>query len=238
MRFLRLTTLLGAAVLLGLAARCWTHEKMQHKKGAEGAMTTPMAPDTATRVPSKKSELAMLISKLKKPEYIHVLINPIPIFGMGLGLLFLVIARLRPADGLVEAGLAIIIATGAITFPTIMLGQKAYDRLYPTLPLDGQMWLDVHMDRAEKFQYLFYLAAVLAAGVLLTRRSRPLAAQRLMLATMAASGLCAGLAGLIAHAGGQVQHSEFRESAPPAGALKKAPAMTAPGREESPRHAH
>lgn len=238
MDFLR-RTVLAAAVLLIFAAPAWTHKGMEHKESAEGAMTMPMdSPGTGTARAASKSELAMFFSHLRKPEYIHVLINPIPIFGMGLGLLFLIIAWFRPAAGLAEAGLAIVIATGVVTYPTIKLGQKAYDRIYETIPLEGQMWLDVHMDRAEKFQYLFYLAAVLAAGVLLTRRSRPLAAQRLMLATMATSGLCAGSAGLIAHAGGQARHSEFRESAPPAGALKKAPAMSVPGREESPSHAH
>lgn len=122
-----------------------------------------------------------IFSKLTNPEYLHVLINPIPIFGMGLGLILLSVAWFRPAAGLAEAGPAVIIATG-----------------------------------------------------LLTRGSRPLAARRLMLATMAASGLCAGLAGLIAHAGGQVRHLEFRESAPPVGALKKARPDAGPQRETLP----
>ncbi|MBI4375420.1 MAG: hypothetical protein HY549_03125 [Elusimicrobia bacterium] len=221
------------AALFGLAPPGWAHEKMQHKHGQENTVTST-APVTMARTASSKSEIAMFFSHLKKPEYIHVLINPIPIFGMGLGLLLLLIARFRPAEGLLEAGLAVIIFTGLATYPTIKLGQKAYDRIYETIPLEGQMWLDVHMDRAEKFQYLFYLAAVLAAASLWTRKIRPKAHRRLLLATMATSGLCASLAGLIAHAGGQVHHSEFREGPPPAGSVRKAPPDPAPDSKEQP----
>lgn len=232
--FDRIIVVGALAALFSLAPPVGAHERMQHKEHAQPGVSAPAAPDAAARAGSPKSEIAMFFSHLKKPEYIHVLINPIPIFGMGLGLLFLLIAWFRPAEGLVAAGLAIVIATGLLTYPTVKLGQNAYDRMYQTLPLEGQMWLDVHMDRAEKFQYLFYLAALLAAATFWARRHRPAAVRRLMLATMATSGLCAALVGLIAHAGGQVNHAEFREGPPPAGALKKAPPMTHEERETVP----
>ena len=237
MKVLGRIILAGAlASLFSLAPPLMAHERMQHKKAPETGGTAAAAPDAAARAASNMTEISMFLSNLKKPEYIHVLINPVPIFGMGLGLLFLFIAWFRPAEGLATAGLVIVIATGLVTYPTVNLGQKAYDRMYETLPLEGQMWLDVHMDRAEKFQYLFYLAAALAGATLWTRKNRPVAARRLMLATMASSGLCAAVVGLIAHAGGKVNHPEFREGPPPAGALKKAP--PAPGRNEESGHAH
>ena len=181
-----------------------------------------------------KSELAMFLAHLKQPEYMHVMINPIPIFGMGLGLVFLIAAWLRPRMiGLAEAGLCIIIATGVITYPTIKLGQYAYDRIFETIPLDAQEWLDVHMARAERTQYFFYLAAILACLTLYKQRRNPESARRLMIATMAVSGLCAALAGFIAHAGGQVRHTEFRTGPPSARALKHAPPEAVPERKES-----
>jgi hypothetical protein len=223
----------------------WAHEG--HKKmsaGASASSGTAAMGDMPgmdqssgggmNMAPSEhKSEIAMFLSHLKQPEYMHILINPIPIFGMGLGLLLLLVAWVRPAAGLSEAGLAIIIATGVITYPTIKLGQYAYDRVFETIPLDAQEWLDVHMARAERFQYLFYLAAILAGLTLYKQRRNPELARRLMLATMAVSGLCAALAGLIAHAGGQVRHTEFRTGPPTARALKHAAPAAAPERKET-----
>ena len=232
--------LLALALLAFGSISLWAHES-HHKKspGVPPSSTTTAMGDTAgmagmTMPPAEhKSEIAMFLAHLKQPEYMHVLINPIPIFGMGLGLLLLIVAWVRPAAGLSEAGLAIIIATGVITYPTIKLGQYAYDRIFETIPLDAQEWLDVHMARAERSQYLFYLAAILACLTLYKQRRNPETARRLMIATMAVSGLCAALAGLIAHAGGQVRHTEFRTGPPTARALKHAPPESVPEHKES-----
>lgn len=53
-----------------------------------------------------------------------------------------------------------------------------------------------------------------------------------LVGTMAVSGLCAAVTGLIAHAGGQVRHTEFRTGPPTARALKHAAPQLAPERKE------
>ncbi len=233
--------LLAVAILFASGQiSLWAHEG-HHKKSQSVASSSTTAEigdmpgmQSMNMPPAEhKSEFAMFLSHLKQPEYMHILINPIPIFGMGLGLMLLLVAWVRPAAGLSEAGLAIIIATGVITYPTIKLGQYAYDKIFETIPLDAQEWLDVHMARAERFQYLFYLAAILACLTLYKQRRNPELARRLMIATMAVSGLCAALAGLIAHAGGQVRHTEFRTGPPTARALKHAAPESAPERKET-----
>jgi len=39
-----------------------------------------------------------MIAHLSKPEYVHVLLNPLPVYGLGAGVLGLVIALLLRTD--------------------------------------------------------------------------------------------------------------------------------------------
>ena len=75
--------------------------------------------------------------------------------------------------------------------------------------------MDVHMDRAEKYIYVFYATAVLALGALALARKSPKAFRALALCAAAAGMLSLGIGGWIARAGGQVSHPEFRTGGPP-----------------------
>lgn len=219
MRVLTVRSLLAGAVLT-LALPLSAHEKHQH---AAPKAEAPAAPAQAAPTREEhRSELGIVLSHLDKPEYWHVLINPIPIFGSGLGALLLLAALWRRSEDLRLAGLTVVLAVGVIVFPTVKAGQRAYDRIYETIPLEAQQWLDVHMERAETLQYVFYLAAILAAAALVARKKRPELFERLTRATLAATALSAALAGWIAHAEGQVTHDEFREGPPPTSAVLKA----------------
>lgn len=192
----------------------------------------PQPPSESATPRAPRSEIEVFRSHLGKPEYWHVLINPIPILGTGLGAFLLGLALWRRDERLEAAALCLIVLTAIITFPTIKLGQRAYDRMFDTLPLEGQEWLDVHMSRAERAQFVFYLAGALAAASLFGRRRGAFWAPRASQGALAATALAAALAGWIAHAGGQVRHQEFRLGPPPPGALKRSPAQPAPERKE------
>ena len=171
-----------------------------------------------------------MLSHLKQPEYIHVIINVMPLVGMGLGTALLLAGLWLESDGMREAGLALVVLAGVITFPTVKFGQHAYDRIYEQIPLEAQQWLDVHMSRAERLQWIFYLTAALAVWALAGSRKRKPSAVRQVQATLVAAGLCAALAAWISHAGGQVRHSEFRLGPP----LHNAKPMQQPHRHTEP----
>lgn len=201
-----------AALFLLACASAFGHER--HSQPAAGS--SPAALDApAVQAPrAPRGELEVFMSHLKQPEYLHVVVNPLPIYAMALGAVLLLAGLLRPIQGVREAGLALIVLAGASTLPTVLLGQRAYDRLYMQVDLEAQRWLDVHMSRAERLQWLFYATAGTGALALLaTRRGRP-AAGRLAQAALAGSAVCAAAAGWIAHAGGQVRHPEFRLGPP------------------------
>jgi hypothetical protein len=153
---------------------------------------------------------------LRQPEYVHVLLNPLPVYGLLVALIGLVIALLLKNRRAQIATLLLVFITSISAWPVYEFGQQGYDRLLAMTDDDGHAWLDEHQDRAEKLIYVFYALAVLSgAAVILPiwwpRSSVPLA---LLVALLAAATLASG--SYIAYAGGKIRHREFRnEPAPP-----------------------
>lgn len=214
------SAMLVCSLFMGPAGNALGHEGRRHH--APAATPEPRAVEASRPA---VAELAALRAHLRQAEYWHVLLNPMPPLGMAAGTLVLLAAFAAPA--LAEAGLGLIAAAGLAAGPVIWLGQRAYDRLFDLLPPDAQQWLDVHMERAEKTQFLFYLAAIVAlAGIVQARRGSK-SAKPLRLAALALGAACAAVSGWIAHAGGQVSHPEFRAGPPPASALRIVPSKAA-----------
>ncbi len=213
------TILLSCVFLASACLGVWAHEghtKPAGEKGMAGMEAMAKSMDEPSVQPSRpaQNELKVMMSHLKQPEYIHVIINVMPLVGMGLGAALLLVGLRLESEGMREAGLALVVLAGVITFPTVQFGQHAYDRLYEQIPMEAQQWLDVHMTRAERLQWFFYLTGGLAAWALVSSRKKKPAAVRQAQASLIAAGLCASLAAWISHAGGQVRHSEFRLGPP------------------------
>lgn len=137
-----------------------------------------------------------LIQRLSQPEYLHVLLNPLPSHGTMLGIIVLVvalIARNRPAQ--VAALGVIFFVSCASVWWVIRYGHQGYDRVYAMSYSDAQAWLDLHAERAEQWKWIFYAAAFSALlGMLLPwkkpKTATPLAVTSLVLAIL--SGLAGG----------------------------------------------
>lgn len=208
--------------LLGVAA---AHEGHHHHHEAE-EQAAPTTTAAVAPVAPPRSEFAMFLDHMTRPEYLHVLINPLPGAGMALGAVLLLIGLSRPKSGVTEVGLGVVLGAGVMAFPTIKLGQRAYDRIFDALTPNAQQWLDVHMARAERLQLVFYAAAVVAGWALVQARRRSSGARTWTVASLVLALACVGLAVWIAHAGGQIQHSEFREGPPPASAMQIVPTQS------------
>ena len=209
-----LVAVIVASLRLSVSAHEGHHQKPAGQEGHE-AMAQPSLEEPGVQPPREaKSEFKVFLSHLRQPEYLHVIVNPMPLVGMALGAALLLAGLRLGSNGMREAGLALVALAGVITFPTIKFGQHAYDRLYEQIPLEAQQWLDVHMSRAENLQWLFYLTGILAAWALIGSRKNKPSAPRQAQAALAAAGVCALLAAWISHAGGQVRHPEFRLGPP------------------------
>ena len=147
---------------------------------------------------------------LKKPEYIHVVLNHLPIYGTILGALSLAISLILRSRAAQITALIITLIAGASAYPVLVTGQRAYKTIRSTSDDASAAWLDEHMDRAEKTIGTFYLLAVLAVAGLLLPLKWPRTGLPLTAVTLAVAVVCAAIAIYIAEAGGQVRHPEFR----------------------------
>jgi hypothetical protein len=157
-----------------------------------------------------------ILAHLQQPEYLHVLLNPLPIYGLALGALALVIAMfLKNRRAQITALILVLIGAGS-TIPVIHYGDAAYDVIESETASDAAVaWLDAHGQRALHSMPAFYALIALTLAALFIPWKWPKSAIWLNAATLALALFCFVLAGWIGYAGGQAMHSEFRVGLPP-----------------------
>ena len=155
-------------------------------------------------------EILMMMHHMSQPEYVHVLLNPMPLYGMAAGAFLLVWSRLRHPEEFPEGVLIWIILVAMITGLAVYFGEKGLENVGVIADAHGNRWLARHKERAETLMYIFYLTGFSALGALFTQRRHPLATLRLVWITLLLTFASMGAASWISHAGGQVMHAEFR----------------------------
>ena len=160
------------------------------------------------------TELQMLLQHLKQPEYLHVLINPLPVYATIMAITALAVSTLWLHKHAQVMSLILVVIACVSVWPVIHYGQAAYDRVYAMSDMAAQQWLDLHMKRAEQFQYLFYATALVAVAGIIAAWKWPRALKRLCWTTLVMAVASISIAGWISHAGGQVRHAEFRDGPP------------------------
>ena len=156
-----------------------------------------------------------LLRDFRQPEYIHVLLNPLPVYGLAMGLLGLIVAfflRSRPAQ---ITALAIVLISSASAWPVYEFGEQAKDRVLSMENEVGDAWLEEHQDRAEDLIWMFYALAVVSAGALAAPKKWPRSTTPLVVAVILLGLATLGAGGYIAYAGGKIRHREFRNVPPP-----------------------
>jgi disulfide bond formation protein DsbB len=152
---------------------------------------------------------------LNSPEYMHVLLNPIPVYGLAIGLVGLLLAIIARSRTAIVIALALVFLSGLSAWPTYHYGQAAYDRVTAMADTAGDQWLDEHMARGEKLIYAFYILAGLAVAGMFAPMKWSRASLPLAIVTLVIGCATLGIGGYIAYAGGHVRHKEFRFEPPP-----------------------
>src|SRR5438128_4993089 len=161
---------------------------------------------------------------LRDPEYMHVLLNPLPVYGLAFGTLALALALFLRNHRVTVAALVLVFVGAISAWPVYQYGESAYDRVKSMSDQTGEQWLDEHMARGEKLIWMFYvLAAVSVSGIAVILKW-PRTFLPVSLVALALSSGTLGVGGYISYAGGHVRHREFRFEAPP------------PPREEAEHH--
>jgi len=155
-------------------------------------------------------EILMMMHHMSQPEYVHVLLNPMPLYGMAAGAFLLVWSRLRHPEEFPEGTLIWIVLVAIVTGLAVYFGEQGYENVGVIADAHGNRWLAHHKERAETLMYVFYLTGFCALGSLWAQR-RGLSWVRHLVSLTLILTLCSiGAASWISHAGGQVMHAEFR----------------------------
>jgi hypothetical protein len=105
-----------------------------------------------------------MIAHLSKPEYVHVLLNPLPVYRLAVATLALDIALLLKTRAVRVIALALVILSAASAWPVYYDGEAGYDRVKTMVDEAGDQWLEEHMRRGEQLIYIFYVLAALSAA--------------------------------------------------------------------------
>jgi plastocyanin len=159
--------------------------------------------------------IAMILGFLRQPEYLHVLINPLPVYGLAAGLIGLFIAICLRNRAATIATLFVVLISAAAAWPAYQLGEQAYDGVLSMSDDVGRAWLAAHKARAENLVWFFYALAILSALALIVPIKWPASSLWLAVAVLALGGISLGAGGYIAYAGGKIRHGEFRTEPPP-----------------------
>lgn len=159
--------------------------------------------------------MSIFFQHLRDPEYMHVLLNPMPVYGLAIAVLGLALALIFRHRQALIISLALVFVSGLSAWPTYSYGESAYDRIKSVSDPAGEQWLDEHMARAEKLIPAFYILAALAAAGMVLPLKWPRSSVPLAIATLALGGTTLGIGGWISYPGGHVRHKEFRFEPPP-----------------------
>jgi dolichol kinase len=159
--------------------------------------------------------LHALLRDFAQPEYVHTLLNPIPVYGLAIALFGLFAATYLGSRRAQLTALVLIFATAAAAWPVAHYGDEAYDRVLSMADEPGQAWLDAHARRADRLVLVFYALAAVSAAAIFVPKKWPRTAAPLVYVTMLLALCSLGAGGYIGYAGGKIRHREFRNVPPP-----------------------
>lgn len=158
----------------------------------------------------------LLIEMLEDPAHRHVLLNHLPIVGLGMAWIVLGWALIERSWRETVFGLSLVAALSASTLLVTSAGNDAYPFVFDIADGPGREWLDYHTHLGERWGWVISGNAApallaIAAGHL-RERLRRVAAAGVLVTTLIAMLLAMN----VALAGGKIRHPEFRLSDPPA----------------------
>jgi hypothetical protein len=158
-----------------------------------------------------------ILNHLKQPEYVHVLLNPLPIYGIALGIVALVVSMFLKTRRAHITALVILLIGAGSTIPVVYFGNEGYDAIDAQISDSDQAdaWLDAHGQRAMEAMPWFYALIALTLAALFIPWKWPKTNLVLNCLALALAIVDFGLAGWIGYAGGQAMHKEFRAGMPP-----------------------
>lgn len=159
--------------------------------------------------------IEQLLTVFRQPEYLHVLLHPIPVYGTAFGIFGLLVAFWMKSRAAQVPALLLLLISGISAWPVMELGENSYDAIEAISDRSAYAWLDAHGQRAERGGRVFYLLAAVSLVALVVPAKLPKLGKPLSLATLLVAVAALLIGGWIAYAGGKIRHKEFRHGPPP-----------------------
>src|SRR3972149_3625455 len=141
--------------------------------------------------------------------HVHLIINHIPVIGIGLLILLFIVAMVRKNKGLITVALAFIILISLATIPVYLTGEPA-EEIVEDLPGVSEELIEEHEEQAEIAFILVEVAGGLALITLIARRYSDKLGQKLIILTLLVLIVSGGLVAWTANLGGKIHHEEIR----------------------------
>ena len=157
-----------------------------------------------------KEFLQTFLDHLRQPEYMHVLLNPLPVYATAMGLIGLVLAFVLRSRQAQAIACVIVFIGSASVWPVTTYGERAEDRVKAMSNKAAISALHEHVSRADETEWIFYVTAVVASLGIIAAWKFPKILPAVTLLTILLAIACTTAAAWISQAGGQIRHSEFR----------------------------
>jgi hypothetical protein len=157
-----------------------------------------------------------LSSLLNRPEYIHAAINHFPLIGLMVAMLTLAAGLATRSRPILLTGLGLVAILALSIWPVYAYGEAGYDRVLSMADEAGEDFLKYHAELAHRWAFLYYLTAAMAGFGFGLSWKWPRVLMPAAIASLLVGIASLGAGIMIARAGGEIRHREFRSGPPPA----------------------
>ena len=140
----------------------------------------------------------------------HLVLNHIPLIGIGFVALLMVIAFLRKSSELVSVSMVLAVVVALFAIPAYLTGEPA-EEVVENTPGISENLIEEHEEAAEKAFILVEAVGGLALIGLIARRFSRNLGNTLAVATLAGLLAGGGLVAYTANLGGKIHHQEIRD---------------------------
>jgi hypothetical protein len=140
----------------------------------------------------------------------HLVLNHIPLIGIGFVALLMVIAFLRKSSELVSVSMVLAVIVALFAIPAYLTGEPA-EEVVENTPGISENLIEEHEEAAEKAFILVEAVGGLALIGLIARRFSRNLGNTLAVATLAGLLAGGGLVAYTANLGGKIHHQEIRD---------------------------
>ena len=141
--------------------------------------------------------------------HLHLMLNHIPLVGIGFTTLLLILAMLRRSNELINIALVFVVVVALWAIPVYLTGEPA-EEVVEDLPGVSEQLIEEHEEKAEVAFIFVEATGALALISFIVRIYSDKFGHRLALLTLLVLIISGGLMAWTANLGGKINHPEIR----------------------------